>query len=48
MEENIQEIGTSFAVIAESKLELIKMVSKKLNQTRDTDSAVATIIEISG
>lgn len=46
MEESIDEIGTSFAVIANSKLELMKMVSKKLNQIRDSDIAVATVIEV--
>jgi len=48
MIQNIPEIESSFAVIVESKLELMKMISKKLNQIKDIDNEVATIIEISG
>ena len=45
---DIPEIESSFAVIVESKLELMKMISKKLNQIKDIDSEIATVIEISG
>ena len=48
MIEDIPEIESGFAVIVESKSELMKMISKKLNQIKDIDSQVATVIEISG
>ena len=39
------EIGECFAIIAETRFELIKKISKKLSKTEETDDLIATIME---
>ena len=49
MSQSSQEYGIEphFAIIAKSKFELMKKISKRMSESKEFDDSIATVVEVS-